>query len=273
MHKHSLARKVARRHLRQAADRKAILDARLKMYGLERFVEGAWTKLYHGTTALFKQFDLSYVRKELVDQFYGDGVFLTPKKGVASQYADANRNMGFPREVIDDVKSANRFAGEFLENLVKNGRRAWDDIDYTQDHGVDLNIVGDIAEWIHGTKYDPSEGREDNGGGFVDIFSSDTGTPDYLFSDLETLGVDIFKYQPKIYTVVAKAQNVLVTESKAKARKARSKGFDAVIYDGNDLVSGVPEVAIFNPKQVKILKVEPVSTISGNDVDGPWNYT
>ena len=90
-------------------------------YGLDGLLRGEPTTLFHGTVAAFKVFDLAYSRDELVDQFYGKGIFLTPSKRVAAQYANANRNMGLPKSVISDLKRANPNAGAFLQALYEMG--------------------------------------------------------------------------------------------------------------------------------------------------------
>ena len=59
----------------------------LAYYGLDGMLEGKPTTLYHGTTAWFRKFDLSKSRDELVNQFYGSGIFLTPKKSSTTSTA------------------------------------------------------------------------------------------------------------------------------------------------------------------------------------------
>ena len=101
-------RKVASRFLDAAQ------EFRPEWYGLEGLFNGKPVKLYHGSTRLFQRFSLSRSRDELNDKFYGNGIFLVPKKTVAGQYADANRNIGFDPSIIDDLKRVNRGAGAFL---------------------------------------------------------------------------------------------------------------------------------------------------------------
>ena len=98
----------------------------LRVEGLDGLVRGEPTKLYHGTVASFSKFDLSKSRDELVEQFYGKGIFLTPSLRVAWKYAEANRNIGFPPSIIQDLKRVDSVAGIFLELLVKQGDGAWD---------------------------------------------------------------------------------------------------------------------------------------------------
>lgn len=262
---------VRRELLRVAFPKMAakIDQAEWKYWGLDRLLEGQPTVLYHGTTKSFKAFDLSRSRDELVDRFYGKGIFLTPSKRVAESYAEANRNIGFDPSIIQDLKRVNPAAGKFLEMLYKvGGSDAWEtflqkegfwepgqaaDMEAFEDYlGVDPNSLTDIAEYIIGSKEKFSGGEPDA----LDLFSTSTGAPEYLYDTLDEVGLDSEKYRPKVYTVVVRVQNPLVTARKSEARKARSKGYDAVIFHGSDLVRGVPEVAVFDPRKVKISKVE-----------------
>lgn len=225
----------------------------LAYYGLDGMLEGKPTTLYHGTTAWFRKFDLSKSRDELVNQFYGSGIFLTPKKSVAGQYANANRNIGFPPEIIKDFKRADPKGGAFMEALYKQGDSAWDTFDWQSDPALEdrAQDIADLTDWIIGTKTERPTGE-----GFTSIFSMSSGMPEYIYDRLDDLGLNSLKYRPKVYTVTANVKNPLVTASKSEARKAKSKGYDSVIYTGSDLVDEVPEVAVFDPRKVAILKVE-----------------
>lgn len=253
--------RVARKHI--ARD-----ECHPEYYGLDGMLRGEPVTVYHGTTASFRQFSTSHVRKELVNKFYGGGLFFTPSERVARQYADANRNIGFPMSLVDDLRSKNRKAGDFLQGLYERGRSVWGD--YTRESlelgpdddygdavqvaagGVDPNTLRDISEWIIGAKEGPT--RDD---GFADIFNPSTGMPGWIYDSLDEVGLESFDYRPKVYTVrLSGMERVLVTKKKAEARSARSKGYDAVIFCGSDLVGGVPEVAVFNPSQVRVVKVE-----------------
>lgn len=238
-------------------------------YGLDGMLRGEPVTVYHGTTAMFRQFSTGHVRKELVDKFYGGGLFFTPSERVARQYADANRNIGFPKSIIDDLRSRNRKAGDFLKGLCERGPDFWDD--YTRESlglgpdddyseavqeaagGVDPNTLTDISQWVVGTKQQGPARDE----GFTDIFNLSTGMPGYVYDLLDEVGLESFDYRPKVYTVrLSGMERVLLTRKKAEARSARSKGYDAVIFCGSDLVGGVPEVAVFDPSKVKVVGVE-----------------
>jgi hypothetical protein len=229
----------------------------LAYYGLDGLLEGKPATLYHGTTAWFRKFDRSKSRDELVNQFYGSGIFLTPKKSVAGRYANANRNIGFPPEIIKDFKRVDPKGGAFMEALYKKGVSVWDDIDWDSDEADwyrednTANEITDVAGWIIGSKVKRLKDK-----GFVNIFSMDSGMPEYIYDRLDHFGLNSLKYRPKVYTVTANVKYPLVTASKSEARKAKSKGYDSVIYTGSDLVDGVPEVAVYDPRKVRIEKVE-----------------
>jgi len=225
----------------------------LAYYGLDGMLEGKPTTLYHGTTAWFRKFDLSKSRDELVNQFYGSGIFLTPKKSVAGRYANANRNIGFPPEIIKDFKRVWPLGGAFMEALYKQGDSAWEAFDWQSDPALEdkAQDIADATDWIIGTKT-----KRPTGGGFANIFSMDSGMPEYVYDTLEELGLNSLKYRPKVYTVTVNVKNPLVTASKSEARGAKSKGYDSVIFTGDDLVDGVPEVAVYDPRKVAIQRVE-----------------
>lgn len=236
-------------------------------YDLDGLLKGESVTLYHGTTRSFKVFDLSKSRTDLVDRYYGSGVFLTPSKGVAEKYANANRNIGFDPEVIDDLKSVNPKAGAFMERLYALGDAAWDEFTpealgvapeglwgAVQSYigGLDPNTVADVTRFILGSKLKSSLSDDDS----LSLFNQSTGMPGYMYDNLDELGIDSAKYRPKVYKVGVKVDKTLVTPSKSLAKSAKSKGYDAVIYHGTDLVGGVPEVAVFNPKNVRVLGME-----------------
>ena len=251
----------------------------LRELGLEGLDTGSPVTLYHGTSAIFSEFSIAKSRDELVNKFYGRGIFLTPSKKVAWQYAYANRNMGLPVSVIDDLTVVNRNAGAFFRALYEKGPDAWEP--YWKAHGfwhddpapgegkldsvgfdrhlggVDANTLMDIAEHIEGTAY-RNQAPPDASQELRDLFSGGggTGSPSWLYDVLDEVGLDSTKYRPKVLTVVVRVDNPLVTASKSEARKAQSKGYDAVVYYGSDLVGGEAEVAVYDARKAKITRVE-----------------
>lgn len=253
-------------------DRRAAKSIELSHYGLEGMPEGKPTTLYHGSTKLFRRFDINTSRDELVNKFYGRGIFLSPYKWVAERYADANRNIGFDPSIIDDLKRKNPRAGWFLNLLYKGGDDVWldaikeagfwkddpgpgeaavDHVGFQNYLGVDPNDLTPIAQYTVGSAVKPL--GDDSA---LSLFSTATGAPSWLYDTLDEVGLNSKVYRPKVYTVTVKVRNTLVTASKSQARGARSKGYDSVVFYGSDLVGGVPEIAVFDPRNVRINKIE-----------------
>lgn len=253
----------------------------LKLEGLSGLAEGRPVTLYHGTTRTFRTFSMDMARDELVNNYYGRGFFFTPSKRVAEKYAYANRNFGLPPSVIGLLKSKNPGAGEFLQVLVDHGKAGWEK--FYQDHGllrdenspeaktkgqldweafnrllggVDPNDIGDLAGYILGSKTKPLGMGEDNS---LEILMGGGGmSMDFVYKILDNLGLPSNVYRPKVYTVSVTCSNPLITKSKSLARKAPSKGYDSVVYYGPDIVDGVTEVAVYDPRKVKVRHIEVV---------------
>lgn len=234
-----------------------VATAALNLQELQGLLDGEPTILYHGTTAEFTKFDLSYAREDLVDQFYGRGIFLSPSKSVASKYARANRNYGLPKSLLTALPPKVR---PLMLAFYDHGRDGWnlytestglDFSDIKESIGVDPNDVADIAGYIEGSKYELF-GSVDS----LSLFNESTGRPGWVLDSLEKIGVDPRPYTPKVYSVQVKAERPLVTRSKSVARAAPSRGYDCTIFHGPDLVGGVPEVVFYDPSKVKIIGVD-----------------
>lgn len=235
----------------------------LREWRLQGLTSGEPVTLYHGTTGLFRKFDVARARKELVDEYYGGGIFLTPSKRIAADYAQANRNIGFPPSLIDDLKRRNPKAAKLLHALYARGDSAWDDLAAHPEYrgqwekltgGADPNTLGDLAAFIIGSKVKPvgNDRPETN------IFNIRTGMPDWIYDSLDQIGLDSKTYRPKVYTVSVTARHPLITGDKEEARSARGRGYDAVVYYGPGAVQDIPEVAVFDPARVKIKSIEVV---------------
>lgn len=232
---------------------------------LRDLVDGRPVVLYHGTTRSFQTFEVDKSRLDMVNQFYGPGIYLTPSKRVAEKYAESNRNIGFDPEIIEALKSKNRLAGAFLEQLVTKGVDTWDEYHailkekglpgYALEEylGINPNYLSDIAGFVVDSKIKPLVGDDT-----TSLFSQSTGAPAWLYDLLDEVGLDSAQYRPKVYTVAVVVNKPLVTMSSAQARRARSKGYDSVVFFGSHLVDGVPEVAVFSSRNVRVLKVEVV---------------
>ena len=264
-------------------------DCHLQSYGLDDLVNTGSGTLYHGTNRQFQRFDTAYIRHDLINRFYkAPGVFLTPSRAVAENYADAARNAMIPVEITTDLTGKNRGAGEILTRLVQEGQDAWDSLYMDAKAafpdarnplealeqmagGIDPNKLMDLAKHIDGSRF--TEAREAES--LFDLWSGSVrSTPVWVFDDIDRMGLDSSKYRPKVYTVeVSGLEKVLVTQSEVEAGKAKASGYDAVVFCGGaDLVGGVPEVVVFDPARVKVLKVDIVEPSTASDDHNSWYY-
>lgn len=242
------------------------LPLNLDHWDIGGLLRGEPVTLYHGTTKSFRTFDLSKSRKELVNSYYGIGIFLTPREFVADKYAYANRNIGFDPDIIDDLRAVNPKAANVLKTMYDLGDASWDlwtpaffgvvpeeygDTLQAYGGGIDPNTLMDVCQYIIGSKMKPSSG--DDG---PMLFNQSTGLPHWVYDILDQIGLDSKKYRPKMYTVSVTVEKTLVTKSKSQARGARAKGYDCVVFYGSDLVEGVPEVVVYDPHKVRITHVE-----------------
>jgi hypothetical protein len=99
----------------------------LDLLDLSGLAIGQPTTLYHGTTASFREFDPAKCRRDLVDSYYGAGIFLTPSWDVAARYAWAARNAHLPASILDDLEARNGPAGRFFRLLhARHGPEVWE---------------------------------------------------------------------------------------------------------------------------------------------------
>jgi hypothetical protein len=251
----------------------------LAAWHLAGLVQGKPTVLYHGTTRTFPRFSLDRARHELVNQFYGAGLFFVPKKDTAWKYADANRNVGFDPEIVADVARLKPKAGAFLRQLVEDGNTEanWDRLladtraagfesTETDEYlGADPNTLYDIANYVIGSKSGKPETDEVQDTFAILTGSGSTGAPESVYAMLDDVGLDSERYRPKVYICQVTVHKPLVTASPAKAKKARAQGYDSVVYYGPDLVDAVPEIAVFDPAAVRILGVQVETTKKTED--------
>jgi hypothetical protein len=231
--------------------------------------EKSWTMpvtLYHGTTkGQITRFSVEKSRIELVDEYWGPGIHLTPSKQLAWEYANANRNIGFDHdEMIADLQRVSPNAAEFMEALYQKGRGAWAEYgperfsmpeDYSEVFsqwlgGIDPNTLADLAAYIIGSAEQPH-----GGDGFVDFFHPSTGMPSWIYNELDEIGIDSRKYRPKVYMVEVSAKNPIITSQESVVRLALSKGYDCVVYCGPRTVDNIPEVIVFDPDIIRIQHV------------------
>jgi hypothetical protein len=246
----------------------------LEAVGLSGLATGEPTRLYHGTTASFREFDPAKCRRELVDPYYDADIFLTPSWDVAARYAWAARNAHLPASIMDDLAARNGRAAGFLRSVhARYGPEVWEaagkaagywrddpapgegkfDYDgFTRHLGVDPNDLADVARYIEGAARPPE--RDD---GPFDIF---LGAPNamqpWVYDAVDRIGLDSAAYRPKVYTVEVTAREPAVAWSMEEARGALDRGHDCLVYLGPKRVGDVPEVALRDPARVRVVRVD-----------------
>lgn len=212
-------------------------------------IKGDPCVLYHGTTHHIDTFDIKKSRTELNSSYYGDGIFLTPDINIAWKYAYANRNVGFEVELIEELKNYNRELGVLLEDFYKHGNDVWNFKKYKNEDGtfkdfdVDPNNIADIAEWIPNSKLRSDRNKHYQNVTSFDLFGSDSGFNLSWFADeLKKLGIKKYIPYPRVYSVIYKTDpdKVIVSDKEVKSSR-----YDTVVFIGDDLVEGTPEIQSF----------------------------
>ena len=238
-----------------------------RWFGRSKVVDAQGRPLvvYHGTAYDFDRFDSGRNRTELNEKYQGDGFHFSPDPRVASRYADADRNRLLRKQDIYPLVEK-RFPGriyKLFKDVVENGySHAWDVSDDEvraiikagDDAGIDLNSLLDLAEVVEGSRY--HAGRADNADPaavFSAIFGGSTGDflTEYGINEMVSMGLDAAAPTQNVIPAYLKANNLLVTDSREDARLARSKGYDGVLYSGDDIVDYVHEYVVFDPTQIK----------------------
>lgn len=248
----------------------------IRRLGLADLADGRPEELYHGTTAWFSSFDESRCRGELVENFYGAGVFLTPSWGVAARYARAARNRALPASLLDDLAAINPPAAAFLRVIHAEGRAGWEravreggfvrsspapgegtwDIDgLTASLGMDPNDIADVAPYVEGAA-EPAARGEDDSEIFAVLTGAPMGAPPWIYDSLDRMGLDSVRYRPKVYTASVTALSPAFARDEREARDAFARGHDCVVYVGPRRVGDAPEVALRRGASARVTSVE-----------------
>ena len=232
--------------------------------------------VYHGTTSDFEKFDGSYMREELLNQpqYVGKGFFFTLSYSVAEKYADSNRNSIIQYDEVFPLLKAH-LPSELVEYASHYYHYGWDDdlnellrdrksdnqtrADYIDSFGVDINtLFHDIVDSIKGS-YSSTHRQRDTMNDVFNMFSqSSSSGRGYIAEDLESLGINADSLRPKVLTCVVRANNVKLVKDLKEAKSARREGYDAMVWvgGGNTHVGDEPEVVIFDPKNIRVVKKE-----------------
>lgn len=212
---------------------------------------------YHGTAAVFSNFDASRHRSILNNEYQGDGFHFATSPEVASSYADSARNQLFRQLDIfaaADVALLPKLAA-FLKAYVTTGDRVWDNMGNAElstlkeacfAGGFDIHDLMDIADNVEGS----ASARPRDG---MSLFSShhDADMPDHIKDIATAIGLGEAVPAPLVMPVYLRCLNTLYTDDREQARNAQANGFDSVCYSGPDIVNGDPEWVVFDPSNIR----------------------
>ncbi len=204
--------------------------------------------VYHGTGASsFSIFDTNKQRALLNRKFQGDGFAFTDMPIVAEEYATANRNQTVSRDAfLGGIRSRYPLLYPFARTLIDQGyESAWEQperiIQLANRYGIDANDIGDLAEYVEGSATARNEAGH--------LFGGVQPMPEWVHDTAARLGIDT--PSPNLIPVFLSLKNPLVTNNQGKARHAKAKGSDGLIYSGEGTVRGYPEYIVFSPTQIK----------------------
>lgn len=242
--------------------------------------------LFHGTNRKFANHSMDKSRTELNDRFQGDWICYTPSEDVAWKYANAARNQCIDKDFfLQDTasyldknfpdKTLNDFLIKSFEILMNNSfDNSWDIISnkYSEIFGIniekatkhffdrlrtyerlnsdfDFNDFYDVLEYVEYSKY----GSVDETDSVLNMFSTSIKEiPEHVINFLKSKNFEHTLPETKVIKSFVEAKNILETESRDKAKKAKKNGYDLVIYSGPDCVDGVAEYLIANNSQIKM---------------------
>lgn len=232
--------------------------------------------VYHGTTSNFEQFDSKYMREGLLNQpqYVGNGFFFTLSHSVAYKYADSNRNSiiqydevfpllkeHLPRELVGYASHYYHYGwGDDLNELLEDRKSDNQTIgEYLDSYGVDINtLFHDVVASIEGS-HSSTHRKKDTVSDVFNLFSqSSSSGRGYIAEDLESMGINADSLRPKVLTCVVRANNVKLVKDLKEAKSAKREGYDAILWvgGGETHVGDEPEVVIFDPKNIRVVKKE-----------------
>lgn len=248
--------------------------------------------LFHGTNRNFNNHLENKHRTKINEKFQGDWICYSPSEEVAWKYVDAARNQNIDpdfffsdlSQLLSHSNSAdNKYIYLLLRNIYKHGHtEGYDrtirtygsekkilsdpDIHFfrnvhntvSKELNFDINDITDIISYLEGAK---QESDDDS----LELISNTLNgqikeLPHFVIETLEELGFSQSIPKSRVIKSEVIADNILRTDDPEEAKKAREKGFDLVIYNGENTVDNEPEYLIANSSQIKPIE-ETIRTI------------
>ena len=191
---------------------------------------------------------------------------------MAEKYADSNRNSiiqydevfpllkaNLPRELIEYASHYYHYGWDDDLNDLLNSRKSKNQTisSYIDSFGVDINtLFHDIVDSIEGSHSSTHKQRDTMSEVFNMFSQSSSSGRGGVAEELESIGINADSLRPKVLTCVVKANNVKLVKDLKEAKSARGEGYDAMVWvgGGETHVGDEPEVVIFDPKNIKIVK-------------------
>lgn len=236
--------------------------------------------LFHGTNRKFDQHCESKNRTVLNDNYQGDWICYTKNIDIAWKYTKSARNQVFDKSLfLEDTQNFLNNYPDIKEDffkltniLLEQGDSGWDAFYqyYSEKHSIPLeesgrvffnniNIIdninfdfNDFLDALKEVEYSKLAEPDDN----TNFFSQDIPQiSSYTINFLSKLGFDKSIPEDRILISQITYNNLLETNSREEARKAKDNGYDLVIYSGEGCVNKEPEYLIANPRQVNVLNI------------------
>lgn len=249
-------------------------------------IESFPVMLYHGTTRNFTEHKLNKSRTVLNDNYQGDWLCYSESKDIAFKYANAARNQNFDKELflldMKDYFSDKGISGQYvyklsLKALEIGSEKAFDEMfeEYAKEKNIDIGIaprefnreltnfdnkynldINDFFDLLANVEYSKVyEKQSDSLNEIFNFFNNTINQVDYHSIELhKRLGFKRSVIQPQVYCAYVTANKVLYTKDREKAKSAKEKGYDMVVYSGHGCVENEREILIANSNQIKLVR-------------------
>ncbi len=232
--------------------------------------------VYHGTNKKFESFNRDKIKTELNKKFQGNAFYFTSEKDIAIQYAKANRNQHFEKEVIiSEAKDLfPPLLYEFFITIINvGGKEGWDLFDKNseaffkieEDYGelYNLNNIAYICEWVMDSKFAIEERSRDierymESKYFADIFNNRISVPTHIIDNLRKMHFKKSILQPMVISAYLNIRNLLITTEPEEAKKARKMRYDGFIYEGENTIDDELEIGVFDKNNILIINTEKI---------------
>ena len=241
-------------------------------------------QLFHGTNRVFTKHSLEKNRTVLNNKYQGDWICYNDEIELAWKYAESARNQCFDKNVfLEELNiffSKDVFFGEevadLMTNLIEKGYDYWDEVfikyanknNISEDDssriyfenirilesklGFNLDDFCEILKDVEYSKIADNEGINKT----LNMFSKHIPKiPEESIDFLKKLGFTKSIPETRVLISEITANKVLKTNNREKAKNAKNKGYDLVIYNGEGTVDNKPEYLVLNPEQVDIKEI------------------